>query len=265
MIRPGICSVTFRALPVQDVIDLTAAAGLACIEWGGDVHVPPGEAAAAAEVRRATLAAGLEVASYGSYLRCSGSAAEVTAEAEAVVAAAAALGAPRIRIWAGTIGSADASGDERSRIVAGIRATARIAASRGIELGLEWHGGTLTDEIGSTLSLLEEIRKGGGEGTGEGNGKGTVLTYWQPHQNQPTPDALEDLRRAVPEVSTAHVFSWWPGGARLPLAERSDLWGPALTILGEDSRDHDALLEFLPEDDPQLLVREAATLRSFLP
>ena len=42
--RPtGLLSVTFRNLPFEQIIDLTVQAGLDGIEWGGDVHVPPGE------------------------------------------------------------------------------------------------------------------------------------------------------------------------------------------------------------------------------
>ncbi len=41
-IRAGLCSVTFRALPPERIVALAAAAGLDVIEWGGDVHVPPG-------------------------------------------------------------------------------------------------------------------------------------------------------------------------------------------------------------------------------
>ena len=41
-IRPGLCSITFRDLSVDDVVALAADAGLAGIEWGADRHVPPG-------------------------------------------------------------------------------------------------------------------------------------------------------------------------------------------------------------------------------
>ena len=40
--RPGLVSVTFRALPADEVLRLMLRSGLGCIEWGGDVHVPPG-------------------------------------------------------------------------------------------------------------------------------------------------------------------------------------------------------------------------------
>src|SRR3954447_6657285 len=63
----GVCSVTLRACSIDEVVEVAAGAGLECIEWGADVHVPPGDLDAARRAREATLAAGLRVASYGSY------------------------------------------------------------------------------------------------------------------------------------------------------------------------------------------------------
>ncbi|MFC7457616.1 sugar phosphate isomerase/epimerase family protein [Brachybacterium sp. GCM10030267] len=253
MIRPGLCSVSFRELSVQQVAGLAADAELRCLEWGSDVHVPAGDLSAARFAREVTQAAGLEVSGYGSYLRCVGSAETASAEASALLASAEELGAPRLRVWAGTQGSRETSAEDRRMIVARLRETARCAAEAGMELGLEWHGGTLTDEIGSTLQLLEEI------------GHPAVRTYWQPHQDQPRREAVADLRTALPHVSTVHVFSWWPAAHRQPLAQRAELWRDAFEILQADGRDHDALLEFVPGDDPALLRREADTLYELLP
>lgn len=253
MIRPGLCSVTFRSLDVAEVVDLASRAGLQRIEWGGDVHVPPGDAGAAHRARDLTRDTGLEVASYGSYLRFTDSDEQVREEAAVILGTARELGAPRIRVWAGTAGSAGTGAEERAAIADRIRAVARDAADAGLALGLEWHGGTLTDEIGSTVDLLGEIDHP------------SVSAYWQPHQDQPDQAALTDLRRILPQVTAVHVFSWWPGSTRLPLAERSALWREAFAVLGADRRDHDALLEFVPRDDPALLDREASTLLSLLP
>ena len=253
MIRPGLCSVTFRDHSPAAVVELAAAAGLEAVEWGGDVHVPPGDAERAAEVRALTEQAGLAVASFGSYLRFDAAEEdEDPRQVEAVLTAARALGAPRIRVWAGSQGSAETSPADRALIVRRLARAAERAAEHGIELGLEFHGGTLTDEIGSTLRLLDEVRRT------------NVLTDWPPHQDMPVEPALDTRRRARPRTSTIHVFSWWPGHERLPLAERSDLWEPAFAILAANGVDHDALLEFVPGDDPALLPREADTLRTLI-
>lgn len=252
MIRPGLCSVTFRALPVERVVELAEQAGLACIEWAGDAHVPAGDVEAAERARTLTEQAGLAVASYGSYLDFQGDDDKASRQAEAVLDSARALGAPRVRVWAGRSGSAQATETDRARTVARIRELADAAAQHGIGVGLEFHGGTLTDEIGSTLRLLDEIDRE------------NVTTYWQPHQGQPAPEALDTLRQALPRVSTIHVFSWWPTHERHRLAERSELWSAAFTILAAEGSDRDALLEFVPDDDPALLESEARTLRALI-
>lgn len=252
MIRPGLCSVTFRGLEVERVVDLTADAGLEAIEWAGDAHVPPGDTVAGERARALTEQSGLAVASYGSYLSFEGSDEEFAGQAEAVIVAARALGAPRIRVWAGRTGSADVTAQQRARIVGRIRGFADRAAEHGLEVGLEFHGGTLTDEITSTLELLEEV------------GRENVRSYWQPHQDMPAPDALETLRVVLARTATIHVFSWWPNHQRHPLAERSELWRDVFTVLTAEGSDRDALLEFVPEDDPALLPREAGTLRGLI-
>lgn len=252
MIRPGLCSVTFRDLDVATIVDHARDAGLECIEWAGDAHVPPGDIDAARRARELTEQAGFAVASYGSYLRFEGTDKEVRAEFEGALAAARELGAPRIRVWAGSADSADVPAEDRARIVRRLQEFADRAAVHGIDVGLEFHGRTLTDEIGSTLRLLDEVDRG------------SVLSYWQPHQGMPAADALDTLRRVLPRASTIHVFSWWPRSERLALADRAELWREAFGILAAQGTPRDALLEFVPEDDPSLLHREAQTLRALI-
>ncbi|WP_028065726.1 hypothetical protein [Solirubrobacter soli] len=257
----GLCSVTLRACSIDEVVAVASGAGLECIEWGGDVHVPPGDLDAARRARSATLAAGLRVASYGSYWRCAGDFAPVLASARA-------LGAPRVRIWAGQTASADASPTQRDEIAAAARAAAALAAATPppaaatpppaaatppapaasppapIALAFELHGGTLTDTFDSALALVEASG---------------VPCYWQPPQSMPDDSALAGLR-ALPGVPAVHVFSWWPGSTRLRLRERAALWRAVFEIF----RSGDALLEFVPDDDPALVAEEAEACRALL-
>ena len=71
MILPGLVSVTVRALFPAEICRLCERAKLRCIEWGGDVHVPP-DGRSAPEVRRMSADAGLEICAYGSYFRFHG-------------------------------------------------------------------------------------------------------------------------------------------------------------------------------------------------
>ena len=98
---------TFRQLPVERIIALTAQAHLDGIEWGGDVHVRHGDIPIAHRVAQATADAGLVVAAYGSYYRVAESEGEGL-PFELVLDSAQALGAPLIRVWAGKRGSDDA-------------------------------------------------------------------------------------------------------------------------------------------------------------
>jgi hypothetical protein len=62
-----------------------------------------------------------------------------------------------------------------------------------------------------------------------------------------------------------HVFSWWPRAERLRLHERGALWEALFTAASAvPAPPRDALLEFVPDDDPALLPAEAATLRDWL-
>ncbi|MGP5268496.1 sugar phosphate isomerase/epimerase family protein [Brachybacterium alimentarium] len=252
MIRPGLCSVTLRALSPAEVAHRAADAGLQAIEWGGDVHVPAGDPRRGEEVRTLTANAGLDVASYGSYFHGTGERSAVSIEIAEMVASALALGAPRIRVWAGTTGSKESTPQERERVVNSLREMAERAGEHGLEVGLEFHRATLTDTARSTLALLEEVGHPG------------VSTYWQPPKGLPDAEALATLDLVLARISTVHVFSWWPMGQRLRLAERADLWTAVLARLAATGRPRDALLEFVPGDDPDLLPVEAETLRGLL-
>jgi sugar phosphate isomerase/epimerase len=249
LIRPGICSVTLRRAGTDEVIEVAARAGLAAIEWGADTHVPPGDVRRAEEVRRATEQAGLAVASYGSYFlrRPDGD-----PEFAPVLASAQALGAPRIRIWAGWSGGTGATAAHRDALLRAVRAAAGQAERTGVELAFEFHGGTLTDTADGTMALLADL---GGTG---------VRTYWQPPVRMADDEALAGLDLIVDQVSAVHVFSWWPERERLPLDARAELWRRVFGRLRAQRRPFDALLEFVPGDDPAAVVRDAAVLRGLL-
>jgi sugar phosphate isomerase/epimerase len=136
-VRTGLVSVTFRQLAVDEIVKVAKDAGLAAIEWGGDIHVPLGDLAA-----------------YGSYLRAGSVDRE---EIRTAVNTAAELGAPRIRVWAGTVGTAEAGVGDRMAVTRGLAELADVAAGAGIEIAMEFHRGTLTDEVDSTITLLLDV------------------------------------------------------------------------------------------------------------
>ncbi|MEU1370401.1 TIM barrel protein [Streptomyces sp. NPDC005803] len=242
--RLGLCSVTYRRLPAIEVARYAAHAGLEVIEWGADVHAPAEEPGAVRTVREASDRYGLACCSYGSYFRATPG---ELAGFPAVARAATLLGAERVRVWAGATGSRYALPEQRHATVRCLREAARIAADHGLGLATEFHGGTLTDSVASTVRLLDEVDAD------------NVRTYWQPPLDTPDEEALAGLAELGDRVAAVHAFSWWPGNTRLPLADREGLWTAALGLLA--GRGVEALLEFVPGDDPAVLTREAATLR----
>lgn len=247
-IRPGLCSVTFRALTPDQIVELSATAGLEVIEWGGDVHVPAGDVARAAQVAQVTTDAGLAVCSYGSYFR-----AEPDEELTPILDSAEALGADRVRIWAGRLGSADADPSHWSAVVERLQAAASEAGERGVSLALEFHSGTLADTAPTTLQLLADV------------GAENLSAYWQPTVAASDDEALGEYDAIAAHVSAAHVFSWWPLKERQPLLAREQLWRRFFAAASAvPAPPRDALIEFVAGDDPDLLAGEAASLRALM-
>ena len=250
-IHPGLCSVTLRASAIDDVARLAGECGLGGIEWGGDVHVAPGDRSAAARARSATAAADAVVASYGSYLFAAGL--PDADEAAAVVDTAAALGAPNVRVWAGP----DTPLDD-----AWVNALARfcaIAAAADLTVGLEYHGGTPTATVAGTLDLLAAV------------GAPNLFTYWQPpYWRAPTHPAsdADEVTALGARLAHLHVYEWADASDRRPLRDGAARWeavlGRAAAVEGAWSSVRYAFCEFVRDDDPQQLRRDAAVLIGWL-
>lgn len=248
----GLVSVTFRALTPAQVLDAAVAAGLTGIEWGGDIHVPHGDLATAREVRRRTQDAGLVTASYGSYYKA-GPEPDPQGEPlfEAVLETAVSLGAPNIRVWAGRSGSTASAPSERRAVVEDLARITGLARSAGIGVSLEFHGGTLTDTAASAVSLMREV------------GPCAPSLYWQPPASRTVEENLADLKAVSPFLSNLHVFHW-SGMERRPFAEGVADWTRYLDFAGRSGFAGWLLFEFVRDDDPEQLVRDAQALKRIL-
>jgi 3-dehydroshikimate dehydratase len=252
MLVPGLVSITFRALPPQEIIRVVSEAGLQSIEWGGDIHVPPGDIRRARQVGAATRDAGLMVAAYGSYFRLGNRDASAP-RFEDVLASAKALGAPTIRVWAGKKGSADSSPEERRAVIDDALRVADIAGRRGIAISLEYHGGTLTDSRASVLSLMDELDHP------------NIDFLWQPTNGESVEACAMRLLDVLPRLRNVHVFHWWPTDReRHPLSLGEAAWRTYIEVVRASGRDVDFLLEFVLNDSPAQFFTDAATLRGFL-
>lgn len=255
MIRGGLVSISFRKLAARDIVELVARAGLEGIEWGGDVHVPHGDLAAAREVAAMTRDAGLAVAAYGSYYRAGELASGDNPDFAAVLTSAVRLGAPTIRVWAGRRPSATVDSTYRGLVLADLRRIGAMAAAHGIVVTCEHHSHTLTDSPASARALYAAL-------PGE-----NVEAYWQPVPEEPLAANLACLKDLLPRLVNLHVYHWVKSAGRherCPLATGKAEWGHYLRLAEGTGRSHWALIEFVKDDRPEQFVEDAAALRSWL-
>jgi sugar phosphate isomerase/epimerase len=253
ILAPALCSVTFRTLTPDEIVALAAAAGLAAIEWGGDVHVPPGDLDRARSVRALTERHGLKVSSYGSYLQPPR---DPPAAVAAALATAQALGAATIRVWAGSQGrdSADYTAAERNAVAAALRAMADAARDAGLTISLEYHRRTLTDDLASARALLAAVMRP------------NLHTYWQPRPGLPLGIALNELDGLAADLSHLHVFAWDDAMRRYPLADHAPYWRSVFEALRESrwQGPRYAMIEFVQDDSITAFRQDAAALRRLL-
>lgn len=253
---PGLVSITFRKLSWEQVLEASVKAGLAGIEWGGDVHVPHGDGDHARRVGEATRAAGLAMPTYGSYLRA-GQGPEGGGDVpsfDEVLRSAEGLGAGAIRVWAGLKGSDQTNASERAAVVADLVALCDRAADRDLGVTLEYHRGTLTDTADSTIELLDAADRP------------NLSTLWQTTNGASDDHSLDNLRRLQTHVLHAHVFDWDKGMVdQRALSAGADRWGRFLPELAHSGRDERfCLLEFVKGGTLEQFHEDAATLKGWI-
>lgn len=244
--KSGLTSVTFRDLEPEQIIQLAADAGLDGIEWGGDIHVPPGDFDRAQAIGKATRDAGLEVLSYGSYYR-----AGAEEDGIEILETASALGAPHVRIWAGAVNAPDMTEENWTALAAQIRQFCRDAERYGIGVSTEYHNNTATSNIGSTIRLLDMIPNE------------NFFSYFQPDNRCTDAENLENLKKILPRVSNLHVFHWKSWTERFALSEGEKAWLPYLQAYAE-KQDGACIMEFVKDDSPQQFMEDAATLNQWI-
>ena len=65
----GLVSVSFRRHTPREILEAVRAAGLACIEWGSDVHAPCTDETALRRIAAMQAEYGIVCSSYGTYFR----------------------------------------------------------------------------------------------------------------------------------------------------------------------------------------------------
>ncbi|TMK56724.1 MAG: TIM barrel protein [Actinobacteria bacterium] len=257
-IAPGLCSITFRSLSADEVLDLAARAGVEGIEWGADGHAPPGGGAALEALAARCADAGVEVVSHGSYLGFAPPAGDDAAAVDAVLDSVQALGAPMVRIWTELGVTPESSADNRGRVVERTAMFADAIAARGLIAALEFHPFTLTHTAASANEVLATLARA------------NLRTHWQPDPALPAAAALAELTAVTPSLAHLHLFTWGAGGIgeRRPLADGADLWTAALSLADREGASlpgrRFALCEYVRDDDPEQFVTDVQTLRRWL-
>lgn len=251
MLIPGLVSITFRQLSPREIAALVVRGHLKEIEWGGDIHVPVGNLAAAREVQKITSDHGLSTAAYGSYFRIienDGSMPEFASTLETALE----LGAPTIRVWAGCKNSEDSSADDFNKLAYRLHEIAETASVENVRIALEFHGETYTNTTVSTLELLKRVSHA------------NLDTLWQPPVGMDAADCAFSLQDCLPHVSNIHVFHWFPNYERHPLRAGFDRWQTYIEILRSTQKDYRLLIEFVAGDTPEQFLEDAAVIQEFI-
>ncbi|MEO6907219.1 MAG: TIM barrel protein [Abditibacteriaceae bacterium] len=246
-IKPGLVSITFRQKTPQEIIRLCEETDLRGTEWGGDVHVPPGDLAVARQVRRWCEDACVQVVAYGSYYRTGH---EEDAPFQRVLETALELGAPLIRVWAGKVDAQDADEKYFQNIVDESQRMGELAKEMNIKLAYEFHGKTLNNSAAASEVLFDAINHPAWQ------------TLWQPLSIETIPQE-ESLMSVLPRLANLHVYHWGNFNNRLPLADGLAEWQKFFSI-ANDNIPRWALLEFIKDDDPANLRQDAAVLHQLL-
>ncbi len=243
----GICSITFRSLGHDKIINLCKNTDLNYIEWGGDVHVPETDLENANEVNKKTAEQGLQCVSYGSYYRCDGN----IEKFKEVSNAGKELGAKAVRVWAGEKDSQEFSEQEFLALVSTVKKCALIAKANGQDLAFEFHHSTYCNTPESTLKLIQAVNEK------------NVKTYWQPmYWLDKMPDKerinknLKSIQLLKNYILNVHVYQW-EGTERYPLKTGANEWKKYIKSLPEKAIYY---LEFVMGDTEKQFLEDAKIL-----
>ncbi len=248
MLRSGISSVSYRNRKAADIIEAARKTRFSGIEWSSDTHAPPGDLDTAENLMMATLRAGLTVSAYGSFHRIGGCAEEFAA----VLASARMLQAPNVRVWAAP----------RTGVLplASMAETARPLADEagkfGITLCIEAHERSQVDRYETLAELVRLVAHP------------FFRVSWAPLPGLGKEELLAGAEALAPELTLIHVRNWNASYARQPLEDEDETWpGIIDAFLAREMKtdlDHWALIEYLEDESPQTLEREAETLAALV-
>lgn len=251
MILPGLVSATFKTESPDYVLAALQKADFHAIEWSENWHIPAGDTRLATELRERTLAQGAEIAAYGSYYRLGENADPEKAFLPSLQNAVA-LGAPLMRIWGGSLPSAELDADMRRRLADEAGTISAMAADSGVKVALEWHKNTVTDTNESAQAFLDEAAAE------------NLYCLWQPTValNMDQRCAGLDMLESRGRLLNLHVY-YWLEGKRRPFAEGLNEWRQYLRHVDPAERRY-GLLEFVLNNTEEQFLEDAAQWKQLL-
>ncbi|CAO4144994.1 sugar phosphate isomerase/epimerase family protein [Methylorubrum aminovorans] len=235
--RIALCTISFRhhLVSIGELARFARGHGFDGIElWG--VHarnLGPGDHA------EWLAAYGLHVPMLSDYLPLDAPPKTLTERTAELARLAGSWGAPRLRTFAGTKGSADASAEERAHVAARLRMAAGQLADQGLRLVVETHPGTLADTTDSLLDLLASV-----------DHPNLRVNFDTLHVWEGGDDPLAAHARLIPHIDYYHLKNV-RSRADLPVFEPANIYAAAgrregMTALFEGALDYGTFLKTLP-------------------
>ncbi|WP_426449559.1 sugar phosphate isomerase/epimerase family protein [Paenibacillus sp. S-38] len=274
--KTSLCTISFRHQLVSfgDLVRLASRLQFDGIElWGTHAQqLYENERVTAWDHLQRLHASGMGISMVSDYLDISPQADRqaVLDKCQRLISLARWFGTPRVRTFAGQLGSRDVPAAERPLYAENLHRLCELCGEQGVYLLLEMHPGTLTDTVESALDLLRMV-----------NHPALKINLDFLHVWEGGTDPVEGLRKLEPWVMHYHmknitdrshlgVFAphnvYAPSGSRtgmVPLREGVVDYRPILEAIRET--DHYASLEWFGPDPARVLAEEMQWLREELP
>lgn len=187
----GLCTLSSTESAVESVVRTAGDAGYDGVEIWGKGHVGDGTNDVCRSVRDAAQSNGLEIPVYGSYARAGDP--EFNDEIDHELAIAERLDADLIRLWAGRQEYGDHNKDHWNAVVEDLRTATDRAVERGLEVTVEKHANTLTNDTDGAERLVEAVDRS------------ACRLNWQPVFGMPNDEIVRDAERLVGLSNNVHI------------------------------------------------------------
>ena len=243
--RLGLCSVTFRKMSPEKIIDIAKKAGISFIEWGADVHVKTTEDAK--KVKDLCDKNSISISSYGSYFNSAFfdeekwvQVCEITKE----------MGADSIRIWLGKKNSEDTDEEYYNLLLSNTKVMCEIAARYGLFVCPECHDNTFNNNTDAILRFISDLRRD------------NFRTYFQSRYRRSAYD-LDRIERTFPYIKNVHISFRDLKREQLFRKKDKSYIKTLLKKLEEKSFSGIVMIEFVSSDSEKSLLKDIEKLKKY--